>query len=130
MQNHNFLANIKTIAIVGLSNKPERASYQVAEYLLSKGYEIIPVNPTITEVFGKKSYESLQGVPKEIVIDLVDIFRKSEEVLPIVQTAVEMGVKHIWMQEGVKNDEAIKYAEEHGVTVAADICIMKTLKRL
>jgi predicted CoA-binding protein len=124
----SFLGDIKTIAIVGLSDNPVRPSYQVAEYLLSQGYELIPVNPTIKEVFGRKSYASLEQIPKNIKVDLVDIFRKSEEVLPIVETAICLGIKHIWMQEGVKNEAAIKLAEDAGATVAADVCIMKTMK--
>ena len=84
MYNLDFLNEVRTIAIVGLSDKPERASYQVAEFLISRGFKIIPVNPMISEVFGLKSYHSLEAIPQETIIDLVDIFRRSEEVMPIV----------------------------------------------
>ena len=128
MQDFEYLRNIKMIAIVGLSDKPERPSYQVAQYLLSKGYKIIPVNPTISEVFGLKSFASLEAIPQQLNIDLVDIFRRSEEVMPVVEAAIAREVPHIWLQEGVKNDAAAEYALARGATVAQDICLMKTLK--
>ena len=128
MNDLNFLSQIRIIAVVGLSDKPERASYQVAEFLISKGYTIIPVNPMIESVLGLKSYPSLADIPQEIQVELVDIFRKSEEVMPIVEAAIARKVPHIWLQEGVKNEEAIKYAEDHGATVAADVCLMKTMQ--
>lgn len=124
----SFLNGVKTIAVVGLSDNPGRPSYQVAEYLQSAGYRIIPVNPMVNAVLGETAYPSLNEIPQEIKIDLVDIFRKSEEVFPIVVHAIKLGAKYIWMQEGVKNVAAMKYAEEHGAIVAADICLMKTHK--
>ena len=130
MENFDYLKGIKTIAIIGLSDKPEQASYQVAEFLFSKGFQIIPVNPMIKEVFGLKSYSSLAEIPHNQIIDLVDIFRRSQEVMPIVKDAISRGVNHIWMQEGIKNEDALRYAELHGATVASDICLMKTLKKI
>lgn len=97
--------------------------------IIKKGYEVIPVNPTITEVFGQKSYPSIDDIPADITVDLVDIFRKSVEVMPVVRSAVKRGVRKIWLQEGVKNTEAIKFAEDNGALVAADICLMKIMKK-
>jgi predicted CoA-binding protein len=128
MELKSFLSGVKTIAIVGLSDNPTRPSYSVAEYMIEQGFDIIPINPTIKEVFGKKSYASLADVPAEIKIDLVDIFRKSEEVFPIVKSAIELGIMRIWMQEGVKNEDAIVYAQKHGAEVIADVCLMKSMK--
>jgi predicted CoA-binding protein len=128
MQSSDIFSGVKTIAIVGLSDKPDRASYQVAEYLISQGYEVVPVNPMITEVFGRKSYASIEAIPKAIKVDLVDIFRKSEEVHPIVCAAILRGVMKIWLQEGVKNEEAAQFAREHGAEVVMDVCLMKTMK--
>ncbi|MBP9758642.1 CoA-binding protein [Candidatus Dojkabacteria bacterium] len=128
MNNFHFLTNIHTIAVIGLSDNPERPSYKVAQYLINNDYSIIPVNPNITEVFGRKSYASLQAIPKEIHIDLVDIFRDSNEVLPIVEVAISMGIKYIWLQDGVKNDEAVELAQSKNTWIIADTCLMKVLK--
>lgn len=127
----HFFKGIKTIAIVGLSNKTDRPSFEVASYLQSQGYKIIPVNPNIDEVLSEKSYPDLLTIPKEIKIDVVDIFRRSEEVLPHVQEAVERGdVKTIWMQEGISNSEAESYAKEHGLDVVMNFCLMKAHKHI
>lgn len=126
-----FYKTIKTIAIVGLSDKPERYSHQVASYLQSQGYKIIPVNPNISEVLGEKSYPNLLTIPKDIRIDVVDIFRKSEKVILHVKEAVERGdAKTIWMQEGVINTEAEQHAKSQGLQVVMDACIMKTHKKI
>ena len=120
---------IKTIAIVGLSDNKERPSYEVGYYLKSKGYKIIPINPNFTEWEGEKAYPDLLSVPKEIKIDVVDIFRRSEAVLPIVVDAVKRGgVKVIWMQEGVINKEAEEYAKSKGLEVVVNFCMMKARK--
>ena len=129
MNNIDFLNTVKTIAVIGLSDKPERASFRVANFLISKGFKIIPVNPMIKEVFGLKAYSDLNSIPNDIVIDIVDIFRKSEEVFPIVKTAISRKVPHIWMQEGVINYEAMEYAQKHGATVAMDVCLMKEISK-
>lgn len=121
---------IKTIAVVGLSPNPARPSYQVARYLQSVGFKIIPVNPTAEEILGEKSYPDLASIPQEVKVDLVDIFRRSEEVKPIVAQAVARGVKYIWMQEGVVNEEAATLAREAGAEVVMDRCLMKEHKRL
>lgn len=127
--NNQFFSTIKTIAIVGLSNKPDRPSYEVGLYLKSKGFQIIPVNPNITEWEGEKTYPRLSAIPKEIQIDVVDIFRKSEEVLPIVNEAIDRrGIKAIWMQEGISNDEAETLARNNGLQVVSNMCMMKAHK--
>lgn len=128
--NPNLLKSAKTIAVVGLSDKSHRPSYEVASYLQSKGFRIIPINPNIDKVLGEKSYPDLLSVPKEIVIDIVDIFRQSELVMPHVEEAVKRGgVKMIWMQEGVINKEAADLAEKNGMSVVMNFCLMKTHKR-
>lgn len=109
-----ILRDAKTIAVVGLSDKPERPSFGVAEYLLEAGYEIIPVNPMISEWKGRKSYPSLAAIPDEIAVDIVDIFRKSEEVPPVVRGALARNPppKLIWLQEGVESEEGKGLADE------------------
>lgn len=109
-----ILRDAKTIAIVGLSDKPERPSYGVATYLEEAGYEIIPINPTIKRWKDKMSYASLASLPSEVMIDIVDIFRKSEEAPHAVSEAVSLSdlPKLIWLQEGVESEEAKKIAEE------------------
>ena len=110
-----LLRNSKTIAVVGLSDNPARDSHRVSRYLQSQGYRIIPVNPTIEEVLGEKSYPDLTSVPEPI--DLVDIFRRSELVPPVVDEAIGLGVKYIWMQDGVINPEVAAKAEAAGIPV-------------
>jgi hypothetical protein len=118
----------KTIAVVGLSSNPSRPSYMVARYLQSQGYKIIPVNPNEKEIFGEKSYPDLVSVPDKI--DIVDIFRRSEEVSPIVDQAIKIKAKVIWMQEGIVNEESAKKASEAGLTVIMDKCMYKEHSRL
>ena len=122
----NVLKNSKTIAVIGLSDKAERPSYQVAKYLISQGFNIIPVNPTIESVFGLKSYPSFSDIPSEIKIDIVDIFRKSDQVLSIVEEIIKSKQKPIiWFQEGSLNLEAESLARENGFEVISGICLMK-----
>ena len=112
------LKESKVIAVVGLSPNPERDSHRVARGLQREGYRIIPVNPTVDEVLGEKSYPDLKSVPEHI--DMVDIFRRSELVPPVVDQAVEVGVKYIWMQDGVINEESKAKAEAAGIPVVMD----------
>ena len=121
----NTLSSCKTVAVVGVSPKPDRPSYLVAAYLQSKGYRIIPVRPDGEEILGEKVYHSLRQIPGEIEIDVVDIFRKPEDVPPVVEEAIQRGAKVIWMQEGVFNGEATLRAQEAGLTVIEDRCILK-----
>jgi predicted CoA-binding protein len=115
-----ILTESKTIAVVGLSPKPHRPSHQVASYLMAAGYTIIPVNPGQDEVLGQTCYPTLRDIPGPV--DLVDIFRRQEEVLPIVTDAIAIGAKHIWMQEGIVNEEAAARAEAAGLGVIMDRC--------
>lgn len=110
----------KTIAVVGLSDNPARPSYGVARYLQQQGFRIIPVNPKLTEVLGEKCYASLRDVPDKI--DIVDCFRRSEEMLAIAQDAVAVDAKCLWMQIGVINHEAAKIAQDGGLKVVLDKC--------
>jgi predicted CoA-binding protein len=124
------LSNCKTIAIVGISPKKERPSFNVASYLKSKGYQIIPVRPDGEEILGEKVYYSLSEIPKEIGVDVVNIFRRSEDVPPIVEEAIQRGAKVVWMQEGVIHHEAGGKAEKAGLKVIMDRCIKKEHQRL
>jgi uncharacterized protein len=118
-----ILSECRTIAVVGASSNPARASNHVAAYMKAQGYRVIPVNPNEQTVIGERAYPSLSVVPGSI--DLVDIFRKSEEVLPVVQEAVVCGAKAVWMQEGVVNDAAAQLAREAGLAVVMDRCWLK-----
>lgn len=118
-----ILDECQTIAVVGLSSNSIRPSHGVAAYMQRKGYKIIPVNPFETEVLGEKCYPTLADVPEKI--DLVDIFRRSEEAGKVVDEAIEIGAKAVWLQEGVIDYEAIKRAENAGLLVVMDLCWLK-----
>lgn len=122
-----ILDSYHTIAVIGLSDKPDRPSFGVASYLQSQGYRIVPVNPRVSEVLGEKSYPDLDSIPFEI--DVVDIFRRSEDVPPIVDAALNKGVRAIWMQEGVVNEASARKAIEGGVDVVMDRCMLKEHSR-
>jgi len=117
------LKTSKTIAVVGLSSRRMRPSYGVAEYMQSAGYRIIPVNPNETEVLGEKSYMRLEDVPEPI--DIVDIFRRSEYVPGIVESAIRVGARAVWMQEGVFHPAAAERGRQAGLFVIEDSCILK-----
>ena len=117
-----------TIAVVGLSSKRYRPSYSVTEYMQRAGYRIIPVNPNETEVLGEKSYPSLDDVPEPV--DIVDIFRRSEFVPPIVEAAIRKRARVVWMQEGVVHEQAAAAAQAAGLEVVMDRCILKEHRRL
>jgi len=116
-----ILQGCKRIAVVGLSPKPARPSHQVAEYLLRAGYDVIPVNPGHDEILGRPSYPDLLAIPGSI--DMVNIFRRSEEVLPVVLAAIEKKVRVIWMQQGIVNEAAAELAEKLGIVVVMDRCV-------
>lgn len=122
-----ILKAAKTIAVVGLSSKRSRPSFGVAQYLQASGYRIIPVNPNEKEVLGEKAYASLEEIPDKI--DLVDIFRRSEEVAPVVESAIGIGAKTVWMQEGVIDLNAAERARQAGVNAIVDLCIAKEIHR-
>jgi predicted CoA-binding protein len=125
-----ILSSSKTIAVIGISPNEDRPSYRVASYLQSKGYRIIPVRPDGEEILGEKVYPTLSKIPKEINVEVVDIFRKSEEVPPIVEQAIQRGAKVVWMQEGVIHKEAGEKAEKAGLKVVMDRCMKKEYQRL
>ena len=118
-----LLRSSRVIAVVGLSNNPLRPSYSVAAYLQDAGYRIIPVNPNEREVLGEKCYARLEDVPEKM--DIVDIFRRSELVPEVVESAIRIGAKAVWMQEGVVHEEAARRAREAGLEVMMDRCILK-----
>jgi predicted CoA-binding protein len=122
-----LLRRSRVIAVVGLSSKKFRASYGVAEYMQREGYRIIPVNPNETEVLGETAYARLEDVPEHI--DIVDIFRRSEFVGPLVDSAIRMGASAVWMQEGVEDSEAAGKASQAGLVVVMDRCILKEHQR-
>ena len=129
-QMRRLLKGANTIAVVGLSANPERDSHHVAQYLQDHGYRIIPVNPGASEILGEKAYASLLDIPPEIAIDIVDIFRRPAEVKPVVEEAVRRGVRAVWMQIGVVNNEAALRAQEKGLEVVMGVCIKGTHERL
>ncbi len=129
----SLLKTYKTVAVVGLSRNPAKDSHRVARYLQSVGYRVIPVNPFADEILGEKCYKSLLDIPE--TIDVVDIFRPSEDVLPIVEEAIELKNKHgtpkvVWMQLGIVNEEAAKRARKAGLTVVMNRCMMVEHRRL
>jgi hypothetical protein len=124
----DILGSTRSIAVVGITNRPELPSNTVPAYLQQKGYHIIPVNPTIPEALGQKAYPDLESIPEPI--DCVLIFRKSEAVPPIVDSAIQKGAKVIWMQEGIFNEEAASTAREAGLQVVMNTCMRMQHKRL
>lgn len=120
--------SMKTIAVVGMSLKPERPSHYVALYLRDQGYKIIPVNPGHSEIAGEKCFSSLQDIPESV--DVVDIFRRPEFVLPLVDSAIEIGAKAIWLQDGVISKTGAIKAEEAGLLVVMDDCMFRRHKQM
>ncbi|MEM7180367.1 MAG: CoA-binding protein [Spirochaetota bacterium] len=118
-----ILSESKTIVVFGLSAKTERASHTVAQYLLRAGYTIIPVNPGQTEILGQKCYKSLEEIPGDIQVDIVDVFRKSEDTPPIAKAAVAIGAKCLWLQLGIENKESLAIARDAGLDYVEDKCI-------
>ena len=124
----DILRSAKTIAVVGLSSKRTRPSYGVSEYMQRAGYRIIPVNPAETEILGEKAYPDLESIP--VPVDLVNIFRRSELVPPVVDAAIRIGAKAIWMQEDVIHEEAAGKARAAGLLVVMDRCLLKEHRKL
>lgn len=123
-----ILTTVKTIAVVGLSNNPDRPSYEIADYMQKAGYRIIPVNPTIKEALGEKAYASLRDVPQRV--DVVQIFRRPEDVPPIVDEAIAIGAKVVWMQPGAENEEAAARAEAAGLKAVVGACMRSVHRTL
>lgn len=125
---NRILREFRNIAVVGLSANPERPSYRIASYLAEQGYNIIPVNPNTQEVLDKTSYPDLGSIPEKV--DVVEIFRRPEDVMPVVEEAIKTGAKAVWMQEGIVNEEAAARARGAGLLVVMDKCMFKEHQRL
>ena len=122
-----ILTTSRTIAVVGLSDNPSRDSHRVSSYLKRAGYRIIPVNPTIDEVLGERCYPDLSSVPESV--DMVDIFRRSDKVAPVVDEAIRKSAKYVWMQDGVVDESAAERARAAGIAVVMDNCTMREHRR-
>ena len=120
--------SLKNIAVVGMSKNPDKAAHYVAKYLHEQGYNVIPVNPTATEILGKKCYSSLLDIPVEI--DIVDVFRPSDQVRPVIEESVKIKPKVIWLQEGIHNPEAETIAKKSGIQVVYNRCMLAEHQRL
>ncbi len=120
--------SLKNIAVVGMSKYPEKAAHYVPKYLADKGYNIIPVNPTADEIMGKKCYHEINEVNESI--DIVDVFRPSDQVFPVVEAAIKKKPKLIWLQEGIHNQEAEELARNAGIEVVFNRCMLAEHERL
>jgi uncharacterized protein len=125
----DLLSHARTVAVVGLSDREYRTSHAIANALQGFGYRIFPVNPNLSgQVLGEEPYATVEDIPEQV--DIVDVFRRSEKVMPVAEDAVASGAKVLWMQSGVVNEEAAAYAREHGLTVVMDRCIKVDYARL
>lgn len=120
-QLRQWLQETKTIAVVGLSDKPDRTSYLISETMQQRGYRIIPVNPMVSEVLGEKAYATLEDVPEKI--DMVNVFRRSEELYSVVEATIRVGAKRVWAQQGVEDERAAELAAENGIEIVMDQCL-------
>lgn len=127
---NEFLANYRNVAVVGISDKPERDSYQVAMYLKNHGYNVIPINPKFDRWEGLQAYPDLRSVPESVNVEVVDVFRKPEAVVEVVNEAISLNPKLIWMQEDVVNEEAADLAKSKGISVVMDRCMMKEHRKI
>ena len=125
-----LLGEVHTIAVVGLSSRPGRPSFEVATYLADHGYRIVPVNPNETEVLGEPAYGSLLEIPRDLVIDVVDVFRRASETPEVARQAVAIGAKVLWLQEGIVSEEAAAIASASGIEVIMGVCIKHVRERL
>lgn len=124
----DILSSAKTVASVGISGNEQKVSNSIGAFLMTHGYHLIPVNPTTDEILGEKSYPDLTSVPEKI--DVVQIFRRPEDVPAVVDEAIKVGAKAIWMQEGIVNEEAAQKAREAGLQVVMDACMRVSYQRL
>lgn len=124
----DLLRKYKTIAVVGLSPNRMRASHGVSQYMQSQGYRIIPVNPGHTEILGEKSYRRLEDIPEPV--EIVNVFRRSEETGPVIDSAIAIGARAVWLQEGVVNQAGAEKARAAGLDVVMDSCILKEHRRM
>lgn len=125
-----LLGDVRTIAVVGLSSRPGRPSFEVARYLQAHGYRIVPVNPNETEVLGERAYPSLRDLPPDLSVDVVDVFRRAEHTPDVARDAVAIGAKVLWLQEDIVSDEAAAIATDGGLDVIMGVCIRNVRERL
>jgi predicted CoA-binding protein len=125
-----LLGEAQVVAVVGLSSKPDRDSYQVAAYLQRNGYRIVPVNPGESEVLGERAYATLLDIPDDVWVDVVDVFRRAEHTPEVAEQAVRIGARVLWLQEGIVSDEAARIATEGGLDVIMGVCIRHVRERL
>jgi predicted CoA-binding protein len=125
-----LLGDVRTIAVVGLSSRPGRPSFEVARYLQAHGYRIVPVNPNETEVLGARAYPTLRDLPPDLSIDVVDVFRRAEHTPEVARDAVAIGAKVLWLQEDIVSDEAAAIATAGGLDVIMGVCIRQVRERL
>lgn len=126
----SLLGEVKVVAVVGISSKPWRPSHEVASYLQQHGYRTVPVNPNEQDVLGEQVYASLLDIPKEIHVDVVDVFRRAEHTPEVARDAVAIGARVLWLQEGIVSEEAARIASDGGLEVIMGVCIMKVRERL
>jgi hypothetical protein len=119
----HLLKNLRTVAVVGLSPKPHRDSFGVARYMQAQGWRIVPINPLATEVLGEKAYPTLTEAARHVSIDLVNVFRNSADVPPVVDEAIAIGAQAVWLQLGVRHDAAAEKARQAGLLVVQDKCL-------
>jgi predicted CoA-binding protein len=125
-----LLGAVHTVAVVGLSSNPARSSYQVARYLQEHGYRIVPVNPNEREVLGEPAYPTLAEIPKDVGVEVVDVFRRAEEAPEVARQAVAIGARVLWLQEDIVSEEAARIATEGGLDVIMGVCIRHVRARL
>jgi uncharacterized protein len=126
----SLLGEAHVVAVVGISSKPSRPSYGVASYLQDHGYRIVPVNPNETEVLGERAYATLLDIPKDLHVDVVDVFRRPEHTPEVARQAVEIGTRVLWLQEGIVSEEAARIAAEGGLEVIMGVCIRHVREQL
>jgi predicted CoA-binding protein len=125
-----LLGDVHTIAVVGLSSRPGRPSFEVARYLQRHGYRIVPVNPNETEVLGEPAYASLRDLPADLPVDVVDVFRRAEHTPEVARDAVAIGAKVLWLQEDIVSEEAAAIATDGGLDVIMGVCIRHVREQL
>jgi uncharacterized protein len=126
----SLLGEARVIAVVGISSKEWRPSHDVASYLQDHGYRIVPINPNETEVLGEPAYPTLLDIPKDVRVDVVDVFRRAEHTPAVARDAVKIGARLLWLQEGIVSEEAARIAQEGGLDVIMGVCIKKARQRL
>jgi predicted CoA-binding protein len=125
----HILAHYRTVAVVGLSPKPHRASYEVSQYMQQQGWRIIPINPNATEILGEKAYPSLAEAARHESIELVNVFRNSDDVPPVVDDAIAIGAKAVWLQLGIAHDAATAQARDAGLLTVQNKCLLVEHRR-